>query len=509
MVNLILGLGGTGAKIVESFVHLCATGLGPRRAAVAFVDQDQSNGNTLRARETLASYAAAHEALRKAGGEHPTLDCDLLQTRLVPHPDASDPDSCHWVPQRESDANLAGLISYNLMREASSRGLARAFFHFERELRMDLREGYRGRPHVGSAALLMRLDGDEFWKSLDEAVRLAKEEIRVFLCGSAFGGTGAAVLPTLARRLRQVAREVQRPLRTGGVLMLPYFNFKPPEDSTANVAGGHELLLQSQSALRYYDEMEFGERPYSFDDLYFVGWDPAIELDYHSPGAASQANPPLAPELFGALAAARFFQEELPAVEGAGGGKPPTLHVIARNSERLEWGDLPPVRADASTAMAYATWLRFCALWRFNYARAFSVDPPVGARDEAWYRTILGDFEPDASVRKLDDYVSTALRYAAAMSAFSTWQQKETNEPPFELWTHGPIAEVDFGRPPAKPDLDEGALAKGLGTFAKLVGGYEKVPNAADVYWAVSQQPSPPAPGLRPFVALLHKCAAP
>ncbi len=29
VVNLILGLGGTGAKVVESFVHLCASGLGP------------------------------------------------------------------------------------------------------------------------------------------------------------------------------------------------------------------------------------------------------------------------------------------------------------------------------------------------------------------------------------------------------------------------------------------------------------------------------------------------
>ena len=509
MVNLILGLGGTGAKVVESFVHLCAAGLGPPRVSVAFVDQDQSNGNTLRARQSLARYAAAHEALREAGGEHPTPACNLLRTRLEPHPEASDPDSCHWVPQRESDADLAGLISYNLMREANSRGLAHALFHYEHELRMDLREGYRGRPHVGSAALLMRLDGDAFWQSLDEAVRHAGEEIRVFLCGSAFGGTGAAVLPTLARRLRQVAEDVQRPLRTGGVLMLPYFTFRPPEDSTANVAAGHELLLQSQSALRYYDEMEFGKEPYSFDDLYFVGWHPAIELEYHSHGAASQANPPLAPELFAALAAAQFFREERDPVEGGGGGSPPALHVVARNSpQRLAWGDLPPVREE-SAAIAYATWLRFCALWRFNYSRAFSIDPPppVGARDEAWYRTILGGFEPDGTLRKIGDYVSTALRYAAAMSAFSTWHG--TDEAPFELWTHRPIATVDLRNPPAEPDLDGGGLAGGLQDFATLIQGYEKMPDAADVYWAISQQPAPAAPGLWPFVALLHKCAAP
>ena len=510
VVNLILGLGGTGAKIVESFVHLCASGLGPPRAAVAFIDQDRSNGNTLRARTTLARYAAAHEVLRAAGGEHPEPACNLLRTRLDPHPDASDSDGCHWVPQSESDVNLAGLISYSLMRHESSRGLARALFRDEDELRMHLNEGYRGRPHVGSAALLMRLEGDEFWRSLDEVVRNAKEEVRVFLCGSAFGGTGAAVLPTLARRLRQVAAAVQRPLRTGGVLMLPYFTFAPPENREANVAAGHELLLQSQSALQYYhDEMEFGGCPYSFDDLYFVGWDPAIELSYHSAGAATQANPPLAPELFGALAAARFFQEERRPIRGSGGDERPVLHVIARSTgNRLGWQDLPSARDGQATSTAYAAWLRFCALWHFNYVRAFGRDRPAGAADEAWYRTVVGDSKPEQSIRKFSEYVSTALRYAAAMSAFSTWDGGDADTG-FDLWTYGPLAAVDRKNPPAEPELDGGTLAGGLGDFGSLVRGYGDAPDAADIYWTISQKPSPSTRGLWPLVALLHDCANP
>ena len=508
MVNLILGLGGTGAKVVESYIHLCATGLGPPRSAVAFIDQDQSNGNTLRARTTLARYAAAREALQKAGGEHPEPACSLLRTRLEPHPDVDDIDSCHWVPQRESDVNLAGLIGYSLMPKESSRGLARAFFHYEDELRMQLNEGYRGRPHVGSAALLMRLEGDEFWRSLDEVVRNASEEVRVFLCGSAFGGTGAAVFPTLARRLRQVAVEVQRPLRTAGALMLPYFTFAPSDDRQANVATGYELLLQSRSALHYYhQEMEFGARPYSFDDLYFVGWNPAIELNYHSPGAASQANPPLAPELFAALAAARFFRGDRSPIQGAGGAERPALHVITRSApDRLEWNDLPEARDGESSAAAYATWLRFCALWHFNYARAFGADRPAGARDEAWYRSTLGAAETGRGVGELGDYVAAALRYAAAMSAFSTWRGSR-QEAPFDLWTHGPIASVDRNSPAAEPGLEGGTLAGGPADFDRLVRGFDNVPDAADVYWAISQKTIPTSPGLWPFVAFLHECA--
>ena len=513
MVNLILGLGGTGARLVESFVHLCAAGLGPSHASVSLIDQDQSNGNTLRARTTLARYVSAHRALRALGGEHPDPACDLLGTRLDPHPDETDVEKCHWVPQRESDASLAGLIKYSLIRQENAKDLARALFHDRNELRMPLNEGYRGRPHVGSAALLAQIRTDEFWRSLEDVVRNANEEVRVFLCGSVFGGTGAAVLPTLARRLRQVAAEVDRPLRTAAALMLPYFTFPPAEEREANVATGHELLLQSQSALRYYhSEMEVGGTPYSFDDLYLVGWRPAIELSHHAPGAAMQANPPLAPELFGALAAARFLQEERDGEEWGGGDRPARLHVIARNAPgRLDWADLPPVVDGKASDAAWASWLRFCALWHFNYARALGSAPPAGVRDEAWFRTIVGDAGPgsvtQSAVGDLNTYVSTALRYAASMSAFSSWGGDGGGS--FNLWTHGPLAMVDRTDPTVEPDLGLGMLAGGLESFDHLVRGFDRAPDPAAVYWAMSQKPAPASPGLWPFVAFLHACVGP
>ena len=514
MVNLILGLGGTGAKIVESFVHLCATGLGPDRAAVAFVDQDQSNGNTLRARTALARYAAAREALWKAKGEkHQEPGGNLLRTRLYPHsshpdPSESDFDGCHWVPQKKSDVHLASLMRYSLMREESHhRGVARAFFHLEQELRMRLNEGYRGRPHVGSTAFLMCLEDDEFWRSLSTAVSTANEEVRVFLCGSAFGGTGAAVLPSLARRLRHVAVETSRQLRTAGVLMLPYFTFALPENRDANVAVGHELLLQSQAALRYYhNEAKSGGRDFSFDELYFVGWDPVIELNYHSPGAAAQANPPLAPELFGALAAARFFRREL---MGECGGKQ-DLHLVARAARhRLEWSDLPDVpsvrnggarEVHTNAARAYPAWLRFCAAWHFYFAKA------LGDRSEFWYRTYFGESHDNEVVSPVSDYVSMALRYAAAMSAFSR-RHGEPGEESFNLWTHGKIAAVDRNDPAAEPDLEGGALSSSMKDFEDLVRSAGDVSGFADVHWVVSnEKPSSRTPGLWPFVTALYRC---
>ena len=509
MVSLILGVGGTGAKIVESFVHLCGAGLGPSKAGVAFIDQDKSNGNTLRARAALTKYAGAHKALREAAGVSSELECALLSTKLDPFPDQNDIDNCHWVPQSQSDVDLASLINYSLMRDESSKGFARSLFLYDDELRMQLNEGYRGRPHVGSAALLIQLGKDEFWQSLEDLVQSSGEEVRVFLCGSAFGGTGAAILPTLARRLRQVAVEASRPLRTGGILMLPYFTFAPPDDREANVAAGHELVLQSQAALQHYHaEMQIGGRPYSFDDLYFVGWNPAIPLTYHAAGAAHQVNPPLAPELFAALAAARFFAEQREVVRGGGGDDDPALHLISRAGRGLVWDDLPEVPGSAPTDAAYATWLRFCALWHFNFAKAFGPERPEAADQEAWFRNQVGSFEADTTLDAIGDYVSAALRYAAGMAAFSTWGEK-SNKASFDLWTAEILANVEFGDPRSVPNLEGGTLADGMGDFSALVRGLEHLPSAADVYWALSEKPSPRSRGLWPLIAQLHACSGP
>ena len=525
MVNLILGLGGTGARLVESFVHLCAAGLGPPQASVAFIDQDQSNGNTLRARTALGKYVAAHRELRELAGADPDPKSHLLvRTTLDPHPNGADVEACHWVPQRDSNATLANLIKYGLMGKGNARDLARMLFHEREELRMPLNEGYRGRPHVGAAALLAQIESDEFWRSLEDLVQNASRAVRVFLCGSVFGGTGAAVLPTLARRLRQVADEADRPLFIAGALMLPYFTFPPAEDREANVATGHELLLQSQSALQYYhSEMEVGGKPYSFDDIYLVGWKPAIELNYHAAGAGEQVNPPLAPELFGALAAAKFFSEDRADGADRGGEQRPTLHVIARGEpSRLDWSDLPPVTRAQNTASAYASWLRFCALWHFNYGKPFRSGAPSRLQADRWFRNITGrsgswwsstakpDPGMDAAAGVLDEYVTGALRYAAAMSAFSTWSA-DSDAPRFNLWTHEPIAAIDRDRanPAAEANLEGGALASGMETFGRLVRGFESAPDANAIFGRISDLPAPGSPGLWPLVAHLHACAAP
>lgn len=502
MSRLIIGVGGTGAKVVESFIHLCGAGLGPQEdVTVAWIDQDVANGNTEQARTALREYMLAHRVLHRADGHRmpDSMTCDLLRTGLTPLGGDIESDNCLWVPHRDADATLAKIIGYNLM-EDPERDLAHVLFDSgEAELGMGLNEGYRGRPHVGSAAFLVGLKGSGSWDSLRRRIEEGYEQDnRVFLCGSVFGGTGAAIFPTLARRLR----DGNPRLRIAGALMLPYFTFRSPDDDeTANVALSNQLLLQSRSALEYYDALlKPSERV--FDDLYLLGWREPFVLPYHAAGARGQRNPPLVPELFGALAAARFFRT--PAADLPSRTQ---YHCIARSAgDALSWRDLPRiVDKEEGVGDAYAAWLRFCALWRYSYGKALRSGGARRSR-EPWRRRTLGDafFDGDGAeaARHVDAYVDTCLRYAAAMSAFSDTSSRGGHT--FDLWAHEPIADVALDRPTAPPDLDSGTLARDIETLDRLVAGDNR-PRVADIYWTLSRK-RPEEAGLGTLVASIHDC---
>ena len=66
MTNILIGIGGTGAKCVEAFIHMCAAGIGPNDGSVwlEMVDQDQSNGNLNRTSQAFSLYSDLRNDLR-------------------------------------------------------------------------------------------------------------------------------------------------------------------------------------------------------------------------------------------------------------------------------------------------------------------------------------------------------------------------------------------------------------------------------------------------------------
>jgi hypothetical protein len=238
----------------------------------------------------------------------------------------------------------------------------------EKEQDLILAEGYRGRAHVGSAALLSALhhDSPEFLITMKELMKNGSntgDEVRIMLVGSLFGGTGAAGFPTIARsldKLRQPGNSEgikSDAVHIGGVLMLPYFGFRDPEDSNANVITTAQLLPQAQVAINYYDRLI--EQEGVFDHLYIAGWDEMITLNYHEPGRGEQRNPALLPELVAAMGVTDFF------TSGNIEKRRQPMMAARRAANEFTWGDLPVSDDQRSTVFErLAQALRFAVVWR-------------------------------------------------------------------------------------------------------------------------------------------------
>jgi hypothetical protein len=376
--NILIGIGGTGAKIVESALYLFASGIGPADGVhVGLIDQDNANGNVQRTETLLNLIHRIQDELATGSNkldwtdQNPDERTSLLSIPLRKL--FADADACHWRPAPEKLNTLAEILQEGQMTTAQKdlfdllfRPSGAAPADKEQDLRLE--EGYRGRAHVGSAALLSALhhDSPQFLTTMTELMRNGSStgnEVRIMLVGSLFGGTGAAGFPTIARsldKLRQPGNKQSinaEAVKIGGALMLPYFSFSDPSDPAANVITTAQLLPQARVAVNYYDRLI--EQEGVFDHLYIAGWDKVIDLNYHEPGRVEQCNPALLPEVVAAMGVADFFT--LQTIEPQ---RQPMM-AARRAADALTWGDLPISDSQRQTVFErLAQALRFAVVWR-------------------------------------------------------------------------------------------------------------------------------------------------
>ena len=311
----VIAVGGTGNKILESVVYgACVDAFytleGKRRAPLPrvdalVVDVDASCGNTTRARQAAEYY----ESVRACFGDLP-IPRRGFHTRLV---------SERWsMNMSRRAASVAGLTQ----NHKDERLLARALFT-RTEAELDYGEGFRGHPDLGVmffADLLNHLDDgqpDEMTALLDRMQSELDngETVRVILCGSIFGGTGASGIPTISRYLRQRFDDDNFVL--GAVLMLPYY--KVPAASQNEeleiVVKSSTFLDKARTALQYYGMegmIRSGEddREGVYDALYLLGLpeEAFVTTRLYSTGSQSQENDAHLLEWLASRCVARFFR---------------------------------------------------------------------------------------------------------------------------------------------------------------------------------------------------------
>ena len=193
-----IGIGGTGAKCLESLVHLAAAGMMPEgELYVLFVDPDTANGSLERALGTLNRYMAFKDNPRFA-------QMHLLKTKIF------SANRNLWTPFTEqSQPRLDQFFEYNSLSMANDDSRVAAAHLFEvlyskTERETTLEKGFRGHPSIGSAIMAntVKLGEEDPWRTFRQ--RLDNDiDPKVFLAGSIFGGTGASGFPTIAQLIKK------------------------------------------------------------------------------------------------------------------------------------------------------------------------------------------------------------------------------------------------------------------------------------------------------------------
>ena len=143
--NYLIGIGGTGARVIESVINLCAAGYGPDELSVFMVDPDAGNGNLTRTKKLITNYKKCRDALTRTS-ENKTFKTDI---KIPPSE-----KGFVWEIFTDKGSTLSSFINYENMKQkrVDLADFASVLFT-EQELETELNEGFRGHPSIGSVVM--------------------------------------------------------------------------------------------------------------------------------------------------------------------------------------------------------------------------------------------------------------------------------------------------------------------------------------------------------------------
>ena len=417
-----IGIGGSGAKVMESLTHLAAAGMLPNvprqeRLYVMAVDPDVGNGNLKRSSAALNNLSAFQELSFGA-------DASIFKTEVkLAHP-------FPWSPT-EHDKKLDDILTYQSLSGTPIGDLYETLYT-RAERNTFLNEGFRGRPSIGAAVLARKaaLFETQGWEDHADApwnqfARMVKQDAKngqtayIFLAGSVFGGTGAAGMPTIAKLLRrEFASYCQnRSVIIGGALILPFFGFTPQKDGNNGqiYASSENFLTNTKAALKYYASKYKHDRV--FDSMYFIGDSVISSVQKFSVGAASQMNDAHIVDFYGAMAAIHFFSS-----------KPDQLlecsYIAHEDANSFEWTDFPNIMGADGEEIRFKDC--FAQFVRFIFGYVHFVKPvlaKLAAGEESlykypWYVDYLDGVDVDTpEVKNFDEYTESFMRWLAQLES--------------------------------------------------------------------------------------------
>lgn len=312
-------IGGTGARVAEVAAHLCAMKMIKKvddlePIEFIIVDKDDSCGGTTQAKETIGNISTLSglTKTRKLDDAETIGFCNHKLNIASWNFSSALSNICNNI----NNPKLAQVLG----SDADDKLVMRAFYN-EEARETDTEKGFYGKPSLGTSIFEYMLSTANQNNNILDPVRQFLDgndnnRARVFIIGSIFGGTGAAVFSNLAAYMRKHFERRNKDLLVSGVLLLPYFSFGTrdgADDGTPLIDSGY-FGKKSYLALSQYAQSEHLMRKKvndngSFDSLYICGQDPLHVVGGYANGGQGQKNHFDLVDLIAADAMVDFFNK--------------------------------------------------------------------------------------------------------------------------------------------------------------------------------------------------------
>ena len=309
----LIGIGGTGMRCLEAFVHTCAIGMYDNTEVhMLALDTDEHNGNFKRLRELESNY-------QKLNGNLPRSET-FFSAKLKFY---------EFCPAYGGET-FAKQTNYGNTMASGNKPVSDELidlFMDKSVLHMNLEHGYRAQTQMGSVLMYYAIQKaayeakgnkhQDFKNFMHELANGSNNPVFVF--GSVFGGTGASSIPIIALALDKAADILEHPPVTsnnyfGTIILTNYFHFKTPKVKPGEVvAKSDNFAINSQAALMFYNEDNTVRNVYK--RMYLLGRTTAAlrnvsdEKSDGDTGGEKQKNPADFIEFMAAMAAYDFMKE--------------------------------------------------------------------------------------------------------------------------------------------------------------------------------------------------------
>lgn len=251
----LIGIGGTGMRCLEAFVHTCAIGMYDNTEVhMLALDTDEHNGNFKRLRDLQSDYKL--------------LNGDTLRSDTFFSAKLRFYEFCPAYGG-ETFAKQTGYGNNTIDGGKPVSDQLVDLFMDKAVLHMNLEHGYRAQTQMGSVLMYYAIQKAAFeaqngtkhrdFKNFMQELS-AGDHNPVFVFGSVFGGTGASSIPIIAQALDKAAEtlghhSVSLNNYFGTIILTNYFSFKTPKVASGEVvAKSDNFAINSQAALMFYNE---------------------------------------------------------------------------------------------------------------------------------------------------------------------------------------------------------------------------------------------------------------